>query len=113
MNKVVRGAPTLGEELTGLLPSWRRHLRAENKSPRTVQSYTEAAEQFSAFLVDRGMPTGVTKLSREHLEAFLEHRGKEVPRGGCAADVDILWSVVDEAKVAFPTQIVEDKPQGF
>ncbi len=73
MRKAVRGAPTLGEELTGLLPSWRRHLRAENKSPRTVQSYTEAAEQFSAFLLDRGMPTTVTKLTREHVEAFLEH----------------------------------------
>ncbi len=73
MSKAVRGAPTLGGELTGLLPSWRRHLRAENKSPRTIQSYTEAAEQFSAFLTDRGMPTAVTKLTRDHVEAFLAH----------------------------------------
>ena len=45
VNKVARRATTVGD-LAGLLPSWRRHLRAENKSPRTIQSYSEAAEQF-------------------------------------------------------------------
>jgi site-specific recombinase XerD len=73
VSRAVRGAPTLGEELTDLLPSWQRHLRAENKSPRTIQSYIEAAEQFCAFLTDSGMSTAVTKLTREHVEAFLEH----------------------------------------
>ena len=73
MSKAVRGALTLGEELSDLLPSWPRHLRAENKSPRTIQSYSEAAGQFCAFLADGGMPTVVTKLTREHVEAFLEH----------------------------------------
>lgn len=73
MSQAVRGSPTVGEDLAGLLPSWRRHLRAENKSPRTIQSYTEAAEQFCAFLTATGMPTAVAKLTREHIEAFLEH----------------------------------------
>jgi site-specific recombinase XerD len=71
MSQTVRGDSTLGD-LTALLPSWRRHLRAENKSARTVQSYTEAAEQFAAFLAGAGMPTSVEKLTREHVEAFLE-----------------------------------------
>jgi site-specific recombinase XerD len=56
-----------------LLPSWRRHLRAENKAPRTIQSYTEAAEQFCAFLADSATPTAVAGLTGEHVEAFLEH----------------------------------------
>ena len=59
-------------DLSGLLPSWARHLRAENKSPRTVQSYLEAAEQFLAFLRQAGMPTEAAKLRREHVEAFEE-----------------------------------------
>jgi site-specific recombinase XerD len=53
-----------------LLPSWRRHLKAENKSPRTIQSYEEALLQFDGYLRDVGMPTDVTKLHREHIEAF-------------------------------------------
>lgn len=72
MKQAVGGPTTVGD-LTVLLPSWRRHLRAENKSARTIQSYTEAAEQFGAFLSDTGMPTAVQKLTREHVEAFLEH----------------------------------------
>jgi site-specific recombinase XerD len=72
VSQAVKRAPTLGEDLAGLLPSWRRHLRAENKSPRTIQSYTEAAEQFCAFLTDSGIPSAVARLTREHVEAFLQ-----------------------------------------
>lgn len=56
-----------------LVPSWLRSLRAENKSPRTVQSYEEAALQFVAFLDERGMPTQVAGIHREHVEMFVEH----------------------------------------
>jgi len=59
--------------MASLLPSWRRHLRAENKSARTIQSYGEAAEQFCAFLTDTGRPTAAAELTRQHVEAFLEH----------------------------------------
>ena len=53
-----------GHEHPAALP--RRHLRAENKSPRTIQSYEEAAEQFEAFLAQQGMPTAVAAIPREH-----------------------------------------------
>jgi site-specific recombinase XerD len=72
MVPVVGSGTTVGD-VAVLLPSWRRHLRAENKSARTIQSYTEAADQFRAFLVQQGMPTAVANLMREHVEAFLEH----------------------------------------
>lgn len=61
----VTGLPTL-------LPSWQRHLRAANLSPRTIQSYLEAARQFSAFLVLAGLPTEPAEIAREHVEAYLE-----------------------------------------
>ena len=32
-----------------------RHVRAANKSPRTIKAYSEAVRQFDGFLADRGM----------------------------------------------------------
>lgn len=55
-----------------LIDSWRRHLRAKNLSPRTIQSYMEAADQLVAFLTSRGMPTEAASITREHVEMFVE-----------------------------------------
>ena len=43
-----------------------------NKSPKTIVSYTSGAQQFDDFLRSRGMPTDVTSIRREHVEAFSE-----------------------------------------
>lgn len=59
-------------DIPALLPSWQRSLRAARRSPRTIQSYTEAAEQFGDFLVRLGMPTEVAHIRRDHIEAFIE-----------------------------------------
>jgi site-specific recombinase XerD len=59
-------------DIPDLLPSWQRSLRAARRSPRTVQSYTEAAEQLADFLVRKGMPAAVASIRREHVEAFVE-----------------------------------------
>ena len=59
-------------DIPALLPSWQRSLRAARRSPRTVQSYTEAAEQLADFLVRQGMPTAVESIRREHVESFIE-----------------------------------------
>lgn len=55
-----------------LIPSWTRSLRARNKSPKTIRGYRETAEIFLVFLRDRGMPTTLDKLTREHCESFIE-----------------------------------------
>ena len=55
-----------------LASSFERHLRAENKSARTIETYLEAATQLARFLTERGMPTQVNDLRREHIEAFIE-----------------------------------------
>lgn len=62
---------TLGD-IAVLLPSWRRHLLAKDISGRTMQSYTEATEQFRTFLAEYGPPTAVADLGPEHIERFLE-----------------------------------------
>jgi site-specific recombinase XerD len=51
--------------------SFGRHLKAENLSPRTGQTYTESARQLARFLAERGMPEDVAKVRREHVEAFI------------------------------------------
>jgi site-specific recombinase XerD len=46
-----------------------RHLRAENKSARAVETYLEAVQQLDALLTARGVELAVA--SREDLETFL------------------------------------------
>jgi site-specific recombinase XerD len=46
-------------------------LRASNRSERTVETYLAAITQLDAFLRERGMPTAVGCLAREHVEAFI------------------------------------------
>ena len=52
--------------------SWRRALRARNLSARTIETYTEATAGLERFLADRGMPTAVENVRREHVEAYIE-----------------------------------------
>jgi site-specific recombinase XerD len=49
--------------------SFERHLRAENKSEQTIQTYLEAVSLLSAFLAARSLT--VAEARREHIEAFL------------------------------------------
>lgn len=55
-----------------LAESFRRKLLAENKSPRTIQTYGEALERFDEFLAVHGMPVDVSAIRREHVEAFIQ-----------------------------------------
>ena len=55
--------------LSPLLRSFERHLRAENRSDRTIASYLESARQAEAFLAAGGI--SLTAAGRADLEAFL------------------------------------------
>jgi site-specific recombinase XerD len=58
-------------ELPALRASWLLHLRAKNLSPRTIQSYGEAAQRLSEFLESQGWSQSAASISRRHLEAFV------------------------------------------
>lgn len=58
-------------DLEALSASFRRHLRAANLAPKTIKTYMEAADGLRRFLVERGMPTQVTAITREHVEAYV------------------------------------------
>jgi site-specific recombinase XerD len=59
-------------DVTALAASFRRALRARNRSPRTVRTYLEAVDGLARFLAERGMPTQVAAIRREHVEAYVE-----------------------------------------
>ena len=64
-------------DLEVLTSSFKRSLRAENKSPKTIDTYGEAASQFIAFLKESGMPTEATRITREHVESFIVELHKD------------------------------------
>jgi hypothetical protein len=57
--------------LPALNDSFRRTLRAEDKSERTVKSYTEAVRLFADFLAKRGHPLRVEAITRDDVRAFI------------------------------------------
>ena len=47
-----RSVDMIAGDLGSLLPSWELHLRALNRSPKTLPTYLEAANQMVRFLRD-------------------------------------------------------------
>ena len=66
-----------------LVRSFELALRAANKSPKTIKSYTDSVRGFCMLLADSGMPTNVRNLTREHVETYiamqLEHIRQSQP----------------------------------
>jgi site-specific recombinase XerD len=62
---------TAPDDVVTLVASWRRSLAARRSSPRTIATYTTAAEQLATFLAAAGMPTQVGNIRREHVEAWI------------------------------------------
>jgi site-specific recombinase XerD len=59
--------------------SFRRHLRAENKSPATITIYLTALRRLDRFLEQLGMPRELSSVRREHIEAFLVDLQESAP----------------------------------
>jgi site-specific recombinase XerD len=69
---IVPDAPTaVNLTVADAQQSFRRHLRATNKAPRTVQTYLDALDHFDRFLAAQGMPRDVGLIRREHIESWL------------------------------------------
>ncbi len=60
-------------DLASHLRLYERHLRAQNRAEPTIYKYTLTARQLIEFLTDTGMPTQASAVTREHVEAFIEH----------------------------------------
>src|SRR3954454_7622646 len=57
-----KAAPGTSPTLLDVLPRFRRHLAAENKSARTIKSYSESVERLHEFLTAAGMPLRVSAI---------------------------------------------------
>jgi site-specific recombinase XerD len=77
---VIPARPDVGAlgDMASLAMSFTRHLKAANRSPRTIEAYHLAVLQLIVFLAEHGMPTDAVSVTREHIETFiaelLEHR---------------------------------------
>ena len=60
------------DTIEAVLPDFSLSLRAHNRSPRTIQSYCEAAKLLDTYLTERGMPRNLRNIGREHVEAFID-----------------------------------------
>jgi site-specific recombinase XerD len=63
--------PTSLGELGPLVTSFVRHLKAGNKSAKTIEAYRYAADGLAQFLAEHGMPTRADHIAREHVEAYV------------------------------------------
>jgi site-specific recombinase XerC len=90
--------------LDSLLPSWRRHLVATNRSPRTVQSYLESGTKLVEFIERKGLPREAGAVRREHVEAFvtelLETRAPATAALRYRSLQQLMAWLVDEGEVA-------------
>ena len=64
--------PTEGD-LPALIQSFARHLRAANRSPKTIEKYVLAANQLARFLAAEGLPVNATEVRRRDVEAYISH----------------------------------------
>ncbi len=59
------------DDLAALLPDWKRHLRARNVAPSTIDSYLVVGGAFLAHCQEVGIPTSASKITRRHVEDYL------------------------------------------
>ena len=65
------GGPLPRGHLLALNRSFRRTLEAENKSPRTVEAYTDAVRFLARYCEAHGKPLLARQLRREHIQDFI------------------------------------------
>lgn len=64
-------------DLAALLPSWQIHLRAERKSPATIESYSRGVRTFLAWSAARGVPAVLDRPTVNGWVADLLEQGAE------------------------------------
>lgn len=83
------------------------HLRAENKSPRTLKTYLGALSVFDEFLEREQLPRAVGSVRREHIELFITQRLRTCKATTASIEYRALqqfwrWALDDELIVASP-----------
>jgi site-specific recombinase XerD len=65
------GANVGGLSIAHAADSYRRSLRAVNRSPATIKTYLAGLDGFHRYLREHGMPLHLRAIRREHVEAYI------------------------------------------
>jgi site-specific recombinase XerD len=87
----MRTETAVPNQIADLLPEFTIMLQATNRSPRTIELYVAGIRKLAAFLVERGMPTAVDAIAREHVETWLANL---LERGYAAASAKAWYDGV-------------------
>lgn len=87
-------APTSVE---GYRQSWLRSLKAENKSPRTIETYSLAVVQLIEYLDLHDGPDEVLEIERRHVEGFSRSRPGHPFACNCSAEVRLVAELLSVA----------------
>jgi site-specific recombinase XerD len=60
-----------GVDVRGLAGGFTRHLKAANRSPKTIEVYLAGASGFADFLLEHGIPRDAAAIRREHVEHYV------------------------------------------
>ncbi|MCR6491706.1 tyrosine-type recombinase/integrase [Cellulomonas sp. P24] len=69
--------PSPTPDLRDLLPSWVLSMRAERKSPATIEQYTRGVRMYLDYCADVGCPAVLTKANAQGFMAHLLDEGRE------------------------------------
>ena len=101
-------------DLPGLIRSFERHLRATNRSPRTIEKYTFAATQLARFLAAEGLPTSAADVRRRDVEAYVSSLLERYKPGTALTryqDLQQFWKwCEDEGEVAVSPMVKMSPP---
>jgi len=102
-------------DLAANVASYARHVRAANLTPATQRSYLDALRLLGEFLTDRGMPTDVAAISREHVEEFISDQLARLKPASAANRFSSLrpffaW-LVDEGEIRESPMVRMRKPK--
>src|SRR3954469_25143344 len=106
--------------LEDLLSSFRRHLRAASKAPRTIELYSQSVRYFSRWLVEHDRPATLDELTRHAISAWLAELAENCEPSTVATRLRGMrrfcrWLVVEGEVDKPPTEGIEtagapDKP---
>jgi hypothetical protein len=98
--------------LEDLLSSFRRHLRAASRAPRTIGLYSQSVRYCSRWLVERGRPATLDELTRHAISAWLAELAENCEPSTVATRVRGMrrfcrWLVVEGELDRAPTEGIE------
>src|SRR4051812_47113953 len=106
--------------LEGLLSSFRRHLHAAHKAPRTIELYSQSVRYFSRWLAEHDRPATLDELTRPAISAWLAELSENCQASTVATRLPGMrrfcrWLVVEGELDKAPTEGIEiasipDKP---